>query len=678
MAYTKTTWTDRAVQFPGRYLKSGETTGAVTLVESPGTITQAGTPVNAANMNNIETGLSDAHEALHAAEREIATLKMASTLRDKVDGASDYFYDDFVGTFTPKGSALEVDRTYNSALAAISAGQTVIPLLYNFSTRFLVGQEVTIQSTATEATRERRIVTAVDPVNNTITVSPGTTNSYSIGALIYRSWGTRATNAMKFKPAQRFQQFDTSGTNIPGTALTGTQTPSGGNVYNYYGRMSYDGEYILESPATDGSSGWNIKKRFGDKYEQIIFIPWSILQAVDNTNTAAWDWKLSPDAKYLYIVHHNAASTGSNYANFITCVKLIGDSSYQFLQRVDVSVFGGVANGTLTFSPKGTYVSMATGNQSTFLRVYKRTGDSIGNVCAVDIQSAVGPLRRIVWSYDEQWIMAPTVNYSSSNGTWTWVYRNVSDTFTRQSSSIIQTGTTYGPNDFAFSKDGQWAVVIVTSSTSQMSAYIYKITGTTWTLNKTIPATTIMEGVTISPDNQYFYTFAFSAQMYRWNLTDTTTTTSTIVTFNGNVPPTINMGSSSFRMYTDYAGNIAWTNGFGPIAYMPGNLDVLQVDVRHNAKSQTKPIRGIVAFFKRLTTIAGTITATISATPTTTESYAAMTKVTEGVDLSTSLDTFAYAVPNGASFANVTLKANITRTSTSQDTTITEFTGALE
>jgi hypothetical protein len=59
MAYEKTKWEDRVVQFPNRYDKSGETSTQVTLIANPGTVTQAGTPLNAANLNNIENGISD-------------------------------------------------------------------------------------------------------------------------------------------------------------------------------------------------------------------------------------------------------------------------------------------------------------------------------------------------------------------------------------------------------------------------------------------------------------------------------------------------------------------------------------------------------------------------------------------------------------------------------------------
>lgn len=63
MAYTKTIWVDRAVQYPHRYTQ--ETSGDnVTLTPAPGTVTQTGTAFSAENMNHIETGIKDAHDAL--------------------------------------------------------------------------------------------------------------------------------------------------------------------------------------------------------------------------------------------------------------------------------------------------------------------------------------------------------------------------------------------------------------------------------------------------------------------------------------------------------------------------------------------------------------------------------------------------------------------------------------
>jgi hypothetical protein len=62
MAYSKTTWVDRLVKFPGRFTKSNETSGSVTLAADPGTVTNAGTALSATNLNKMETGIDEAHK----------------------------------------------------------------------------------------------------------------------------------------------------------------------------------------------------------------------------------------------------------------------------------------------------------------------------------------------------------------------------------------------------------------------------------------------------------------------------------------------------------------------------------------------------------------------------------------------------------------------------------------
>ena len=60
MSYVTTTWQDRIVEFPNRYTKTNETTNEVTLALNPGSVTQAGTAVNAGNLNNMEQGIFNA------------------------------------------------------------------------------------------------------------------------------------------------------------------------------------------------------------------------------------------------------------------------------------------------------------------------------------------------------------------------------------------------------------------------------------------------------------------------------------------------------------------------------------------------------------------------------------------------------------------------------------------
>lgn len=61
MAYTPTTWTDRNVQYPRRY--TDELSNVKTFTPNEGTISNAGTAVTAAVMNNIETGIQENRQA---------------------------------------------------------------------------------------------------------------------------------------------------------------------------------------------------------------------------------------------------------------------------------------------------------------------------------------------------------------------------------------------------------------------------------------------------------------------------------------------------------------------------------------------------------------------------------------------------------------------------------------
>ena len=57
MAYIKTTWKDRLVERPNTFEVQENPDGTITLIPTPGTVTQAGTPVNATNLNKIEDGI---------------------------------------------------------------------------------------------------------------------------------------------------------------------------------------------------------------------------------------------------------------------------------------------------------------------------------------------------------------------------------------------------------------------------------------------------------------------------------------------------------------------------------------------------------------------------------------------------------------------------------------------
>ena len=82
MAYTKTNWLDRQVQYPNRYTKSGDTATEVTLTPDPGTVTAEGTPISAANMNKIEQGIADVDAAVEAFDASVDNLQSALTAHE--------------------------------------------------------------------------------------------------------------------------------------------------------------------------------------------------------------------------------------------------------------------------------------------------------------------------------------------------------------------------------------------------------------------------------------------------------------------------------------------------------------------------------------------------------------------------------------------------------------------
>lgn len=59
MAYQKTVWKDQDVENPRTYVMRDNGDDTVTLLDAFGTVTELGTPVNAANMNKIEDGIAN-------------------------------------------------------------------------------------------------------------------------------------------------------------------------------------------------------------------------------------------------------------------------------------------------------------------------------------------------------------------------------------------------------------------------------------------------------------------------------------------------------------------------------------------------------------------------------------------------------------------------------------------
>lgn len=59
MAYIKTLWKNRVVERPKTFNMQNNADGSTTLIPAEGTVVEAGTPVTARNMNNIEDGIAN-------------------------------------------------------------------------------------------------------------------------------------------------------------------------------------------------------------------------------------------------------------------------------------------------------------------------------------------------------------------------------------------------------------------------------------------------------------------------------------------------------------------------------------------------------------------------------------------------------------------------------------------
>lgn len=131
LSYVKTLWQDRAVATPNTYTKSGETGTEVTLVPKTGTVTQAGTPINAARLNNMETGIAGALQA-GALNSDISILKAVLVDADtrgvylfrNADLTVNYVEERDGATVIRKTTLVRVNTVVNSVVQ-VSGGITV-------------------------------------------------------------------------------------------------------------------------------------------------------------------------------------------------------------------------------------------------------------------------------------------------------------------------------------------------------------------------------------------------------------------------------------------------------------------------------------------------------------------------------------------------------------------------
>jgi hypothetical protein len=79
MAYTPTVWTNREVEKPRTYTMVDNGDGTITLTPSEGTVFVSGTPIDAVNMNKIETAIDSMDDTLTTQTARIQAGTKAAT-----------------------------------------------------------------------------------------------------------------------------------------------------------------------------------------------------------------------------------------------------------------------------------------------------------------------------------------------------------------------------------------------------------------------------------------------------------------------------------------------------------------------------------------------------------------------------------------------------------------------
>ncbi len=233
--------------------------GTVTLSADPTTALGAATKQYVDNV--VTTGV-------YPLTREVANLKAASTIANRVDGASGTFYD--LNDGLNGGSAGKIDMSSTNATSAITATASSITVpVTGGTTGFAVGQEVTIFD---DIHLERRLITAISAgVSLTFAAM---TNNYKIKAQICRSSVIQDTinHLLKFN----------------GWTYSTTTTNTAVNVVASAYDTSGNGGRKVVGPLTNG---WLVSVVYNSSVPQAIFYKstdngttWSQLCFQNNTN----------------------------------------------------------------------------------------------------------------------------------------------------------------------------------------------------------------------------------------------------------------------------------------------------------------------------------------------------------------------------------------------------------
>lgn len=301
-------------------------------------------PDGTLTLAKMTTSLQNQINQTISLEREIANLKAASTIANRVDGASGTFYD--LNDGLNGGSAGKIDntKTNSTGTIAISAGTIVVPVLA--TTGFAVGQEVTIFD---DVSLERRIITAI---NAGVSLSfAAMTNSYKIKAQICRSSVIQDTinHLLKFNGWTYLTTYTNTAVNVVAAAYD--TSGNGGR------KIVYLSNGWLVSVVVNASAAYFYKSTDNG-------VTWTQLCFTTGITVSAGYLAIASSGTLVYSIYASAAASGPSCLKFdATTVSNVGLSATSQVTNAESSLGSGLS---LAVAPNGAITATWCSKNATY------------------------------------------------------------------------------------------------------------------------------------------------------------------------------------------------------------------------------------------------------------------------------------------------------------------------
>ena len=178
--YKRTFWQDEVKQYDDRYRETQNADGTITHTPVPGEVEQEGTPQNEVTLNNIEEGITAAHEigleaALYVLHNKAAIEAILAAAEADREATAARFLTLETGTETGFFASLQM---YNEALLATMHHETTLKGLTG------IAGTVRVTNTLTYPFNNSGVTVAISPARNT--------TDYSVDAVVLSETGGQA------------------------------------------------------------------------------------------------------------------------------------------------------------------------------------------------------------------------------------------------------------------------------------------------------------------------------------------------------------------------------------------------------------------------------------------------------------------------------------------------------